>query len=169
MACCLFSSKPLPDSMLITQRTLGNKVKWDFYQISHIFIQENAVENVSKMSAILLATNRNKILIKFQTFSSRKFSWKCQQNVSVHPFWSMRCTLLSFLPSAHQEAPGAQHACCAQDVHAHRGCPWCGHLSHQGSHNPGSCWSVDCYTASTWALFLDIVLTEIEYNIPSNL
>ena len=55
MACHLVSTKPLSDPMLeYYYQILRNKIQWNFYQNSYIFIQENPFQNVVwKMVAFL--------------------------------------------------------------------------------------------------------------------
>ena len=65
MACCLFGTKPLSKPMQgYCNWTLMNKLQWNSYQNTKLFIHENASENiVSEMGAILFRVRWVKSLV----------------------------------------------------------------------------------------------------------
>ena len=56
MACRLVGAKPLPEPMLqFVNKTIRNKLQWNFSRNSNIFIHENAFESVVCEKAAILS------------------------------------------------------------------------------------------------------------------
>ena len=69
MACLLFSTKPLSETILAIW-TMRNKLQWNFNNNSHIFIQENAFENViCEMASIFSRPQCVKFVMMIWLFS----------------------------------------------------------------------------------------------------
>ena len=81
----------------------GNKFQWNFYQTLHIFIQENAFENVARKLAVILP--RPQYVKGCTTYGSKivldQFAWmNAQEKLCIHAI-SFGFTLFAFNQNPH--------------------------------------------------------------------
>ena len=90
MACCPFSVKPLPEPVLTTVNSpLWNGLQWKSYQITIIFINEHAFENIFyNLSASLLRSQFINCINVFISLVSTTYSFQGQP----HSTWPHKYT-----------------------------------------------------------------------------
>ena len=122
----LFGNRPISKPMVLVNWTHGNKFHWTFNQMTTIFIHDNYVENVCKMTAVLFwlqcVEYRTLVQLMFTTRSMCKTTshycvvWMRLYNTQSSARWPYR-PLIHHPTTIHKQ----QHVvdlihCCLQKI-----------------------------------------------------